>query len=420
MIFQLSKLRPWELVLALGIGATLLVWGGHSYWVILFLLLGLFFFIKTPSEFNFLYKSHPLIDSAVWLLGSWAVYATIKTAIAIWHHNAIAFETISTFALFPLLGLAIFHLKIRPLAIWVGAGIASVAGVAVAIYQSFFLGFQRAQGFKHPITFGDICVMLGMVCVIGATREGFVGKIQRLALCFAGFLAMYASLLSGSKGGWLSMMTVVALGMYRLWTKIRGHQRHYFLAAIIGFAVLGTTFFPHSAIERLSSGFNGAVSWFQTGQVTENSASLRLDLWKFGVQVFKKSPLVGVSNENIGKLKKEAVSNGELSPLALEVNTIDSLYLEDLATGGVMGLLATLILIAGSIRAFYGFKKSSNPQIHDLALIAIWISILFVEFGLSINVWGLSAFRQIYASWLIMLLAMIAVELHKEHHPDSP
>jgi len=124
-----------------------------------------------------------------------------------------------------------------------------------------------------------------------------------------------------------------------------------------------------------------------------------------------------VSSAEIFSRMKVLTETGVLNmPALLQNPTIDSQFFGDLAEGGVIGLSSTAVMLLCPIIAFARFTRSDNPAVQQLALVAIWICVLFAEFGLSASVWGQSTYRQFYVAWLLLLLGLIAVEHARATH----
>ena len=313
--------------------------------------------------------------------------------------------------------LGIYRARISHHYFWLGAALAAVVACCYGAYQHYHLGIGRAYGHMNPITFGNTSVVLSLTCLIGATSSFFIRRPFGVFLLLCSVCAAYASLMSGSKGGWLGLVTVYGLGVHRYWKEF-GRQSPLMVAAailalvcVIGFAM------PSHVFDRLSSGYMGGYSWLAQGDVTEGSVSFRLELWRLAWHAFLESPLIGVSSAEIFSRMKVLTETGVLNqPSLLQNPTIDSQFFGDLAQGGVIGLSSTAVMLLCPIIAFARFTRSDNPAIQQLALVAVWICVLFTEFGLSASIWGQSTYRQFYVSWLLLLLGLIAVEHARATH----
>lgn len=409
--FTDPKTPVWDKLLALGLGSTLLVWGGMTYWVLLFLIVAL---RKPKIDLPNMEADHwqTLLNATKWMAAGGLIYLITRLSLSLYHGDHDHLEPYLPFLLAPIMGLGIYKLRIQAQAYWIGIMLGSFGALLIAAYQRFGLGVERAFGHINPIPFGDISIIFAMGCVIGATQKAYVRKSFRLAMGFAALCAIFASLLSGSKGGWLSLLMVLIIGGNRTYKALHPKQKKWGAAAMLAVFIGGFALMPKSVTERISSGVQGAIVWMETGQVTEGSVSIRFELWALALRLFKEAPIAGVSHNALVEKKENWVAQGLYDPMVLEIRTIDNQYLESLARGGILGLIAMLASLVLPVIGFRRLMRCQQKTVSDLAMVGAWIPILFAEFGLSVSLWGLSAFRQFYVSWLILLIALIAVQLN--------
>jgi O-antigen ligase len=211
---------------------------------------------------------------------------------------------------------------------------------------------------------------------------------------------------------------IYGLGAYRYWNEF-GRQSPWAVAGLLLGLVCTVGFLmPVHVLDRIFSGAIGAYIWFTQGVVTDGSVSFRLELWRMAWYAFLESPLLGLSSDEIFSRMKTLVDAGVLNePALLQYPTIDSQFFGDLAEGGLLGLSSTVALLICPLVAFARFRHHQNLAVRELGLVAVWVCLLFAEFGLSASLWGQSTYRQFYVSWLLLLLGLIAVELSKATEP---
>lgn len=406
-----------EISLVLGLASTLVMWGGQTYWPLAFSLLGLYTSRKAMWRFLREFDSDSQMAIRV-MVGSFVVYCVSRMAFYLAHGNRFNMEPLIPFLLFPFLVPFVVQYGLRQRAMWLGIMLGSMLTTGLATYQVFVLGLERACGFANPITFGDVCVLFALSATIGATgsyARNHEAKWFRYTLFVAAALAGYASLLSGSKGGWLSLLVVAALGAARFWRNLPRTTRPRGLLLVLAFVFAAGVLVPQRAVQRVESGVKAGVHWLQTGEVTDGSVSYRFEMWAFGLTLFKEYPVMGASRAQWLEKRSEYVQQGRFSPKLLELQTTDSQFIGDLAEGGLWGLTQTLMLIFAPVWAFRRLhsRYPNHTRIQDLSVLGMWIPIVFAEFGLSVSLWGLSMFRQVYVSWLALVLAMLLVEIQR-------
>ena len=100
-----------------------------------------------------------------------------------------------------------------------GAATAAVLAGAAASYESLVLLTGRAMGaMSHPIIFGDLSVVLACIALFGLLyfEQAKNHLWMRLYLSFGAAMGVWGSLLSGSKGGWLSIIMVLLVFVWRV------------------------------------------------------------------------------------------------------------------------------------------------------------------------------------------------------------
>lgn len=396
-------------LLIVGLASTLVVWGGPTFWPLMFSMLGIFLLARERRRWpgSTGGEAQSTLNA---LCLAFAAYATCSAAIFLIHGNRFNVEAILPFLLFPFLAVGVSHLKLKPRYFWWGAAWGGHAALALAAQQHYLEGMQRAQGFMHPIAFGDISVVFALAATIGVSSSHLrqhESPALIWALGTAALAASFASLLSGSRGGWLSLATVMALGAVRFIATQSKQRRWLASLALFGLLMGGLHSAPSHVFERLETGLKGGVAWLQTGEITDGSVSYRLEMWSLGMRLFREHPLLGADRQTWLEKKEAYIQAGEFPPDLRSQETMDSEWVGALAGGGVLGLANSLMLIVVPAWAFRRAKQRGGAASQDLALLGVWIPILFFEFGLSISLWGVSAFRQVYVSWLVLLAALI-------------
>src|SRR5699024_2829187 len=104
--------------------------------------------------------------------------------------------------------------------LWLGLGIGAIAACIWSGYQKFFLDIQRAGGYTNAIQYGNLAMLMGVWCVAGLGWAHTQTHCRRwqLLLVVGALCGVLASLLSGSRGGWIGLPVV-------LWVLYRAYGR---------------------------------------------------------------------------------------------------------------------------------------------------------------------------------------------------
>ena len=138
----------------------LIVPSGYSYGSTLLLLGGIYVLIK---DRGFL----PTDGYDKLILGVLLFFGLEGIFNFFWHGFDGEFDKNSRF----LLALPIFYLiyRARPSlhALWLGIALGVSGAFVLASYQKFFLGVPRVYGHTHAIQFGNLAMLLGVLCMTG-------------------------------------------------------------------------------------------------------------------------------------------------------------------------------------------------------------------------------------------------------------
>jgi O-antigen ligase len=166
---------------------------------------------------------------------------------------------------------------------------------------------------------------------------------------------------TGSRGGLVALAVSFAAGLI-----LGGKQRARVLAALLGFAALGTAYFVFAAPPEVST---------RVVHFTAGGGSGRTDLWAVARQVARDHPILGVGIGNFEDVEPAYASRSTNLPgidlIIDEPHVVHNSYLELLAELGIVGLACFVGLVCGCIvlgwRAVRRFARSGDT---DLELIA--------------------------------------------------
>jgi O-antigen ligase len=339
------------------------------------------------------------------------VYVLIGIGLGLSHgYKASYYEGYVPMLLAPIIVNALLVAKPSPSFLWMGAaGAAFLAGL-MASYQSLYLGVGRAFGaMNNIIIFGDLSVVMATFSVFGLLYwSSTVSKPQFKIILIIGLIfGVWASLLSGTKGGWLS---IIMISILAIWISLKQlHWSKKILGVLIG---LGLVFLaaslapPELVMNRVKDGVAGARIWFLTGDVTEGSVSIRLEKWYQAIFMLIEKPLTGWGNQGaIVELQARITAAGVPGVWTQAENDL----LQAGIVHGIPAIFATLALYFGFILSFAKMRRlnSDSSLWIGLSSVGIVFVILMIEFGLSVNVLGRNAFRHTFIVWEMCILALL-------------
>ena len=142
--------------------------------------------------------------------------------------------------------------------------LASFTALGIALFDVLVHGSARVFGWRHQwnaVPFGNFSLLLGFIAFAGSIGPMLAGTQQRmrvglgLAATAAGILA---SILAGTRGGWLAIPVLLALSFWSAWRAYRGRvlsSWHFIpaLGAMLVFMGLLTNFVSNNAAAAIGT-----------------------------------------------------------------------------------------------------------------------------------------------------------------------
>lgn len=292
----------------------------------------------------------------------------------------------------------------------VGALLACVLMMAQAIYQVEWQGKMFATGYYHKIVFGDLAVWWAGVAALFAltlTKNG----LARLGIVALIGMALYASLLSQTRGAWLFVPLIPAVLLWAYWRRLQ-LTRSTLIGAVVVIFALATIMAMQS--DRLRGGIERGVSElqaFEANPAAPTSWGVRLNLWRNALLIFKESPLLGTGVGDFQSDMKRMVEDGRsLNPYVSKFGHAHSIYFDTLAKGGLLGFVATVggLLLIPFIVFVMGVRRAERPEEQFYAIGGVLLIAAFATFGVSEGLWTRNPFVNTYVISLVVFLAGMA------------
>ncbi|NDC08026.1 MAG: O-antigen ligase family protein [Oxalobacteraceae bacterium] len=347
------------------------------------------------------------------MMWGFVIYTLLHTSLCIYHDEAAKhFGNVIPFLLSPLIFIAVSRNSPDPKNFWLGCATGALLAFAIGMYQVYVLNVDRAFGFRNPIMFGNTAIILGTGSLVGLIycRSIYQDILSRLYLLVCGIAGLFASLLSGTKGGWLSLAMLVVMLSSAVTHSLHWVKRVLIAAVMLLTIAVIVVFIPKLPIvDRLLSAYHGAVMWLKTGEVTEASASIRLEAFKAGLIAGAQSPLLGPGHQGAREAVIEAAREGLISKEVVngQVHDPHNDIISVFSKNGIIGVIAVLAAQIGIFLTFWAGRKDADSQLKALSMMGILLVLLYFEFGLTVSVFGTAIFRTIYISWAILLAALI-------------
>lgn len=345
----------------------------------------------------------------LWAMGLFLAVAALSLVNADDMHQSVKrLGKLSAFLLFIPLYLGSVRLKrdlSRPLLL--GSMVASLVMAATAFYTFEILDYPRAKGAYHPIIFGDLSMLCALFGV-SAMVTGVVGGRWRYLLPVCIVAALYASILSGTRG---ALVALPLTGILFLWLYRRRLKRKKAIVIFVAVSVLflaSPFLFPDTIGAQVKRTYNSCVE-FVEGQNRNSSLGQRFLMWNIAIDMWKESPILG---SGLGDFRHDALEQMALGKTALSTDHghAHNIIFEYLGATGLLGTLAMIIaLFVLPFREFYRhWNRVIDTSEAFVPLAGMTLLAAFFAFGLSEGWLARSAFIKSYVVCLVVFLSALS------------
>lgn len=383
-------------VLLLG-SVALVVPTGYSVGAVLLLLGSAALLVKRPALH--------VTRQDLWVIVALVAYALVGMAEALWDGQGVrGLDNPSRFLFAIPAMLLVMAYPPRLQWMWAGLAVGSVGAGTLAAWQRFVEGASRAGGHTQIIQFGNISLLMGMLCVAGL---GWA-LVQRhrepwmLLLILGAIGGIFGSLLSGSRGGWIGlplMLLVVYRGYGRglpFGVKLTALSCVLAAGALVYAAPqLGVQDRVHQAVED--------VRLYFVEDNPDTSVGRRLDMWRGAWQLALQSPVVGVGSSGYDAGMVSMVEEGKLHPSVLRFNHAHNEFFDTLAKRGLVGLAVLLMLYLIPMRLFARRLSAPDMEVRSLAVGGTLLSVAYIDFSLTQGFLTHNSGIMVYSFWLAVL-----------------
>ncbi|WP_181259213.1 O-antigen ligase family protein [Pseudoduganella armeniaca] len=262
---------------------------------------------------------------------------------------------------------------------WLGMCVGALGAGVVALVEWITTGVDRVEGFTHhAITFGDLAVAMGVMalCSLSEWRGGRWGWLPVAALVSG----LAASVLSGSRGGWVGLLLVVP-PLLHYGSAVHGRRIVYATLAVLALCVVAY-FVPATSIERRTmDAVHEVQRWFAADDATTH-VGVRLELWKGSWMMISEHPWLGVGRDNFFTALNALHAEGRLqgSP-ALEYSSSHNDLIHTLATGGVLDFSLLLVMYLAPLLFFLRVLAQPGSEARTAALAGMSLVVCYFGFG---------------------------------------
>lgn len=299
-------------------------------------------------------------------------------------------------------------------ALWLGAATGAWVSLAFAAWQGLWLHVLRPGGLMNPITFGDLALCLSLLSLAGAMQAGERSGAPGRWFAATGVLAgLAASLLSGSRGGWLMLALLILLPAL-LARQRRLPVRLALVLPLLALALAALAYaLPQTGVRaRIAIGVSD-TRLYLAGVPAPTSLNVRLELWRAAGMLIREHPWIGLDTPAYKRRMRTWVREGKLSPIVFAPPVPPHLHndvLQVLVTRGVLGLFAWIGILLAPLAFFRARLRQARARAgpaspaYAAALAGLLLVLAYASFGLTeVIFWSMKA-NVFYALTVFLLV----------------
>lgn len=268
--------------------------------------------------------------------------------------------------------------------LWGGLATGAIAAGSWAGWQKLAEGADRAGGHTYVIQFGNLSMLLGVLCLAGLGWAVMQPNRRTwMAFLLAGGLAgILGSLFSGSRGGWVGF-PVMLLVLYRAYGReLSGALK----LAVLGVVVAGAAtvyVVPETGIQsRVHEAFED-ISRYVSGESRTSSLGARFQMWKGASHLILEKPMTGWGDSGYQQGMQALADQGVIDPGVLIYEHAHNDFIDAFAKRGILGFVVLLALYLIPMRYFARGMGAERLEYRALALAGVMLCVAYIDFGLS-------------------------------------
>jgi len=300
------------------------------------------------------------------------------------------------FAVWPLLALADGRTEEHAPSLVAALALAGVAGAAaLAVSEFTATGTTRAGGIvANPIHFADVALLAGTFAGAGGL---FVQSRWRFFFLLGPLFALVAVVLSGTRGavvaaaimGVTALLAMTALRLVRLRTLI-------LVLAALGILAAAALWLGAGRLSGIQRVLIDIAETFRAGVPTDNSTSIRLQMYLGGLRAFLDSPIFGQ-----GPLEFVAIASGLADVPFDGAPHLHNDIADFAASAGILGILAYVLLMIAPIAEV--LRAPKGPERPRVLVLAVTLVAGYVTMGLTNAMFGILTVTTYYAAICLVI-----------------
>ena len=184
------------------------------------------------------------------------------------------------------------------------------------------------------------------------------------------------------------------------------YTKRFIMLVVMAIGAVLVWWFSPFVQDRVGNIPLAVATYFETRQVTDGSASIRLALWHAATLVFIDNPWFGVGPSNFDAAKLPHIQAGLLPEIVGQFNGAHSQIFEALHESGIFGPIAVFSIYG----AFMLHCRQYLLKNKALATAGILLSVGFIDFGLVEVIWDINNAGVFFTVMMVLIAGQLSYE----------
>ncbi|MCI0400179.1 MAG: O-antigen ligase family protein [Gammaproteobacteria bacterium] len=271
--------------------------------------------------------------------------------------------------------------------LWYGVAAGALLAGVVAMIGAWDASLQgrdhyRAGGSTGPILYGDLALAMGFIALAGMGYFHQQGRWQVLMPLVGVAMGLLASLLSGTRGGWIALPALALLCLWFYWKHLQRWQCSTLLMLLLVIP-LAAWMIPQTGVKTRVEEVRTEIAAYLDGTNRDTSIGHRFELWRAAWQMFENHPLFGAGVGADQEAIQAQIRAGERHEGIAHYQSPHSEYLSVLASRGLVGFVVLILLFLVPAWTFYRAARTGSADVARLGLAGLVVVVAFMHFGLT-------------------------------------
>ncbi|WP_313615922.1 O-antigen ligase family protein [Agrobacterium sp.] len=267
-----------------------------------------------------------------------------------------------------------------------GAAFCGILALPLAMWQGLVQHVRAEGGAGNALPFALICALFSVFSLLNLLSDIKWRKI----VGFIGFVAGFVCLLLSQSRGMLpaTVFAIVLFGVFfpatiKPWLNIKG-------ALVLAVVAVIVVWFGISSADRISDTIAYMTS--ENTTATDNSYSMRMDLWKHGYELIQQNPIFGHGIQNRRTLVEQ---------IGLNFSHFHNGFITALVDSGIVGFLSLVALLCAPLLA--AVNAARDAFYRQRLFVAIVLTSTYIVGGLTNFIFGHDIYDSIFL-WTALVI----------------